>query len=78
MKRSPWTPGILASAAVALLAASVMSLVDWRLNPGGLFYGGEGTHWSVVWETWVSWFLPVFLLTGGVVLPLLLWRSRRQ
>jgi hypothetical protein len=62
--------------AVAALVASTMSFLDWRLNPGGIFHGERGTSWPVVWETWVSWFVPVFLLAGASAIPLLLWRSR--
>lgn len=65
-------------AAVALLAASTMSFLDWRLNPGGLFRGESGTTWPVVWETWVSWFVPVLLLAGAVSLPVLFWSSRHR
>jgi hypothetical protein len=61
---------------VALLAASTMSFLDWRLNPGGIFRGGDGTIWPVVWETWISWFVPMLPLAGAVALPVLLWSSR--
>ncbi len=78
LARHPWTRATLVGVSVALLTASSMSFLDWRLNPGGLFRGEDGTSWLVVWNTWASWFVPVFLLAGGFVLPVLLWRSRRQ
>jgi hypothetical protein len=49
---------------IALGVAIVPTFMDWRLNPGGLFHGGIGTHWGVVLETAWTWFWPVFL---GVV-----------
>jgi len=64
------------AAAVALLAASTMSYLDWRLNPGGIFRCEDGTSWTVVWETWVSWFVPVLLLAAAVALPAALWSAR--
>ena len=71
-----WTRAVLGALVVGLVVASTTSFLDWRLNPGGLFHGPTGTSWGVVWETWVSWFAPVFLLVAAVALPVLLWRSK--
>ena len=76
--RSPWMRTVLASASLGLIVASSMSFVDWTLNPAGIFHGEDGTSWKVVWETWISWFIPVFVLSGGLALPFLLWYSRRK
>ena len=76
-KSHPWISGILSSALVGVLVASVMSFLDWRLNPSGIFHGDHGTSWGVVWETWVSWFIPVAVWFGVVALPAFLWRARR-
>ena len=41
---------------LATLLASLMSFLDWRANPAGLFHGEQGTNWSVVGETaWTWW-----------------------
>lgn len=68
--------------AVAVLFASVVASLatfrDWRLNPGGLFRGPAATHWSVVAETWVSWFGPTLLLACAVLVPIVLWRVRSR
>jgi len=48
----------------AFAVALVPTFLDWRLNPGGLFHGADGTSWAVVLETAWTWFWPVFL---GVV-----------
>ena len=57
----------------ALIIALVFSLVfaaavggwfaayDWRLNPGGIFRGPDGTNWQFMYETAISWFVPVLL-----------------
>jgi hypothetical protein len=77
VSRLQWTCAVLASTSLGLLVASAMSFLDWRLNPGGIFHSETGTNWHVVWETWLSWFIPVFFLVGAVTLPVLFWRSRR-
>ena len=46
--------GLVASAVLAM----VMTFADWRLNPGGIFHGDQGTNWTIVWDTLVSWFVP--------------------
>jgi hypothetical protein len=74
----PWRHVVLAALPVGCLVASTMSFLDWRLNPGGLFHGPGGTSWRVVWETWVSWFVPVFFLVAAVALSVVLWRSQRH
>lgn len=70
--------GLLASAGVAALVASLASARDWFINPTGIFHGPAGTDWAIVAETWWSWFLPT---SGGVavlLLPLMLWLARRR
>ena len=60
MKTKNWITGLLGGLALGLVVASIMTWLDWRLNPGGIFFSREqGTHWPVVWETWSSWFWPV-------------------
>lgn len=58
---------VLFAGVSALSIAAAMTWVDWRLNPAGLFHSVNGTNWPVVWETWLSWFVPVFV----AILPLL-------
>lgn len=59
-----------------MAAAALMTFLDWRLNPSGIFRSAEGTHWSIVLKTGMSWFLPVFLLVG--VVALLVTKSARR
>ena len=47
---------------IGLVVASAMTYQDWCFNPGGIFYSeSQGTQWSFIWETWISWFWPVTL-----------------
>ena len=63
-------------AAVGLVVSVVMTFLDWRLNPGGIFHGAEGTDWMIVWETAFSWFAPAFVLAVVLALPVAIWKSR--
>ncbi len=54
-----------------------MAYVDWRRNPQGIFHDARGTHWEVVWETAVSWFVPVAFGAFVVSAAVLFWFSRR-
>lgn len=47
---------------MGLLVSIPMTIADWRLNPSGLFHNEQGTNWSIVIETALSWFWPVALL----------------
>jgi len=77
MTRQHWVIGISAGGLVALLAATAITFIDWRLNPGGVFHGQAGTDWKIVWETWSSWCAPVFLVTSGIAIAVLWWTSAR-
>lgn len=77
MGRRAWLAGAALGGLAGLVTASVMTLLDWRLNPGGVFRGPEGTDWSVVVETAVSWLWPVALLVAAVAVALLGRLGRR-
>ena len=78
MPQKNWVYAILLGATVGLLVASVMSFLDWRLNPNGIFHSDLGTNWQFVRETWISWFIPLFLAGGAVSVPVLFLLSRRK
>ena len=69
---------ILFGATVGLIVASVISFLDWRLNPSGIFHSDLGTNWRFVWVTWISWFIPVFVAGSVLSVPVLIWLSRRK
>ena len=50
---------------VGTLTAALFAIWDWVENPGGIFRGPEGTSWSIVLETGLSWLIPAFLIVGG-------------
>ena len=59
---------------MATVVAGIFTYHDWQLNPGGIFYSNQETHWKYVWETFISWWWPVALivtaLSWGVLLIL--------
>ena len=67
-----------AGTGVGLIVASWMTMLDWRLNPGGIFRGAEGTNWSIVIETGLSWFVPVAVAATALVLILQMILRRRS
>jgi len=56
-----WVAGFLAGFGIALVLTLIVTLWDWLENPSQIFHGAEGTHWGVVAETALSWFLPTLL-----------------
>ena len=60
MIRSFWLFGLVSGAAVAALVTLIMCVWEWLENPGGIFRDASGTHWNFVYDTAVSWFVPVF------------------
>ena len=74
MRAKNWIIGILIGITIGMVVSSAMTYQDWCLNPGGIFHSeSQGTQWSFVWDTWISWFLPVTLagaITASVALYL--------
>ena len=66
-----WLRSTAAAIAAGVLVASVMSYRDWRLNPGDVFRGPDGTDWGVVWDTFASWMWPVALAVGVATVTVL-------
>lgn len=64
--------------AVGLVVAAVMTFLDWRVNPGGLFQSERGTDWTIVRDTAWSWFAPTALLASLVALSVAFWLARRK
>ena len=62
MKRWKLTRAMFVAAGLAFLTASVATYLDWSENPGGIFQDSTGTNWGVVWETAISWFVPMLLI----------------
>ncbi len=58
MNARVWLSGLALGVVASAVLAMVMTYADWRLNPGHIFRDEQGTHWTMVWETLVSWFVP--------------------
>ncbi|HMB93422.1 MAG TPA: hypothetical protein VKP65_21400 [Rhodothermales bacterium] len=64
--------GVLAGTFVAMAA----TWMDWRQNPGNVFYDRSGTHWQAVFETFFSWWWPVVLIVTLLAIVILAWITR--
>lgn len=76
--RRDWIVTIVIGFAVGVTVASIMAFFDWRLNPGRIFHSDNGTDWHIVWQTWISWFIPVCVGAFVIVVPLACWFARRR
>jgi hypothetical protein len=78
MSQRRWVYAVALGAMVGLLTASVMAFIDWRLNPSGIFHSELGTNWRLVWDTWLSWFVPIFVVVSAATALGFLLLSRRK
>jgi H+/Cl- antiporter ClcA len=63
MHKRTWKTAAIIGLLTGLAVSATMTVVDWRLNPGGIFHDELGTDWSVVSETVLSWLWPIALVT---------------
>jgi len=61
---------------VGIVVGLVMTTIDYVRNPAGIFHDAAGIHWNHVFETWVSWFVPVALVAIVVSVVVLFWIAR--
>ena len=73
-----WGCGLLAGIFLAALVAVVPTTLDWMHNPGEVFRSGEVTRWSIVWDTFASWFLPAVLLFAPFTVLAFAWLAGRR
>lgn len=73
---------LLFAVLVSFSTSSIVTLMDWRTNPGAVFQSETGTQWRAVWDTWISWFAPLSALSFVVGLLLfaawISWRHRQD
>lgn len=78
MKRKYWLIGIAVGLLTGLTVAGIATYLDWRVNPGGLYHGADGTHWDIVGDTAMSWLVPVTgyvtLIAWAVLFAISRWR----
>jgi hypothetical protein len=78
MRSRSWIIGTVFGLLAGFLVAIPMTVLDWHLNPSGVFHDETGTHWTVVAETAISWFWPVAVLVLAITVLLLAWLSRAR
>ncbi len=70
---------LLFAVLVSFSTSSIVTFMDWHANPGAVFQSETGTQWRAVWETWISWFVPLSALSFVVGLLLFAaWISYRH
>ena len=74
--RHPWRNAALFAVILATIVAGIVTLIDWVINPDGVFHGGLGTDWGVVWQTWSSWFLPALAVIAVITFAVTWWQVR--
>ncbi len=56
---------LLASLTIGSTSAFILTLIitiwEWIENPSGIFHNENGTNWSFVYDTAISWFVPTFV-----------------
>jgi len=71
VNRKNWIVGVAIGVFVGLVVAFIMTFLDWRLNPGGIFHNAQGTNWTVVADTAISWFAPMSIIVSATALLLI-------
>lgn len=56
-----WSFGLAFGLFVASIVTLVITVWEWVENPGGIFYDGNSTQWSMLYDTAISWFVPTLL-----------------
>ena len=76
MNRELRIRGALIGMVVGIAVGLVMTIIDYVRNPADIFHNEAGIHWNHVFETWVSWFVPVALVAIVVSVVVLFWIAR--
>jgi hypothetical protein len=66
MNFKQWGIGAGIGIGTGLLISSVMTFIDWYINPGELFHKAGAANWAIILETASSWFFPV----AGIAIPI--------
>lgn len=80
MHARTWKLASIVGVLTGLVVSVAMTFRDWWLNPSNIFHDEQGTDWTVVTETALSWLGPTVLvafLATAVVLYVIAWIDRR-
>lgn len=78
MHARSWYCGAIVGLLAGLVVSVPMTIADWRLNPAGIFHNEQGTNWTIVAETALSWFWPVALVALATTVLVHSWFFRRR
>ena len=56
-----WLFGLTIGAISASIVTIIITVWEWIENPSGIFHDQNGTNWSFVYDTAISWFVPTFI-----------------
>ena len=61
LKKNFWVFGLTIGFLSAFVITLVITIWEWLENPSGIFHNEDGTNWSFVYDTAISWFVPTFI-----------------
>jgi len=74
-----WLFGVVIGAVISAAITLVIVVWEWRENPGGIYRDANGTNLGIVFDTAISWLVPVFIGTAIIASVLqLLWSTMRE
>lgn len=79
IKGNPLLFGIVTGAFLSTIITVTVLIWEWLENPGGIYRNATGTNFGIVFETAISWIVPVFLSTFAIATIVhLLWSGIRR
>ncbi|PKG72828.1 hypothetical protein CXF83_02740 [Shewanella sp. Choline-02u-19] len=84
IKNHFWFLGLLVGLSVSSVVTLIIVLWERLENPNGIFYNDGGTNWQFIFDTAISWFVPIFVYVSLVVTVIHLlfsaikWLLKRQ
>ena len=61
IKKHFWLFGLTIGAISASIITIIITVWEWIENPSGIFHNQNGSNWSFVYDTAISWFVPTFI-----------------
>lgn len=63
LRRNSLVFALLTGILVSITVTGIVMIMEWQENPAGIFHDETGVHWHFVFDTVISWIVPVFLYT---------------